>query len=134
MIKYLLDTQIAIWSLEDNSLLKPRIRNILENPANTIFISPISLIELSIKLKLGKLPQFVVSIEEVTRQLLNDGFELLPLESGQIYSYQAIPIYEDHRDPFDRMLLAIALFEQIPIISSDEKFERYQPVVQVLLN
>ncbi|WP_342086946.1 type II toxin-antitoxin system VapC family toxin [Dyadobacter sp. OTU695] len=71
MIKYLLDTQIAIWSLEDNSLLKPQVRNILENPTNTLLISPISLIEISIKLKLGKLPQFKVSIEEATRQLLN---------------------------------------------------------------
>jgi PIN domain nuclease of toxin-antitoxin system len=120
--------------MEDNSHLKPQIRNILENPTNTVLISPISLIEISIKLKLGKLPQFIVSIEEVTKQMLNDGFELLPLELGQIYSYQSIPIYEDHRDPFDRMLLAVALYEQIPIISSDEKFERYQSLVPVLLN
>ncbi|SEI44871.1 hypothetical protein SAMN05216327_101645 [Dyadobacter sp. SG02] len=61
-MKYLLDTQIAIWSLEDHPHLKAPIRNILENPLNTLFISPISLIEISIKLKLGKLPQFTVGI------------------------------------------------------------------------
>jgi len=133
-MKYLLDTQIAIWSLEDSSNLSTPIRSILENPRNTLFVSPISLIEISIKFKLGKLPQFVISVEEVTKQLLNDGFELLPIELGQIYSYQSIPFYEDHRDPFDRMLLAVALYEQIPIISSDEKFERYKLLLPVLLN
>lgn len=133
-MKYLLDTQIAIWSLEDHPNLKGPIRNILENPIHTLYVSPISLIEISIKFKLGKLPQFVLSVEEVTKQMLNDGFELLPIELGQIYAYQSIPLYEDHRDPFDRMLLAIALHEQIPIISSDEKFERYKSLVSVILN
>lgn len=133
-MKYLLDTQIAIWSLEDHPNLKEPIRNILENPINTLFISPISLMEIAIKFKLGKLPEFVMSVEEVTKQMQNDGFELLPLDPRQIYAYQSIPLYEDHRDPFDRMLLAVALNEQIPIISSDEKFERYRPLVQVLLN
>lgn len=133
-MKYLLDTQIAIWSLEDHPNLTTPTRAILENPLNTLLVSPISLIEISIKFKLGKLPDFVVSIEKVTRQLLNDGFELLPIGLGQIYSYQSIPLFEDHRDPFDRMLLAIALYEQIPIISSDEKFERYKSLVPVLLN
>ncbi|MCF0073356.1 type II toxin-antitoxin system VapC family toxin [Dyadobacter sp. CY261] len=133
-MKYLLDTQIAIWSLEDHANLKPAIRNILENPDNSVLISPISLIEISIKLKLGKLPQFTVGIEEVASQLLRDGFEILPLVLGQIYAYQLVPFYDDHRDPFDRMLLAISLHEQIPIISSDEKFERYQPLISVLIN
>lgn len=133
-MKYLLDTQIAIWSLEDHPNLTTPIRAILENPLSTLLVSPISLIEISIKFKLGKLPDFVVSVEKVAHQLLNDGFELLPIELGQIYSYQSIPLFEDHRDPFDRMLLAIALYEQIPIISSDEKFERYKSLVPVLLN
>lgn len=133
-MKYLLDTQIAIWSLEDHPNLKEPIRKILENPTNTLFVSPISLMEIAIKLKLGKLPQFIVSVEEVTKQMLNDGFELLPLELGQVCAYQSIPLFEDHRDPFDRMLLSVALHEQISIISSDEKFGRYEPFVQVLLN
>ncbi len=123
-----------IWSLEDHANLKPTTRNILENPQNSLFVSPVSLMEISIKLKLGKLPQFKVGIEEVTRHLLNNAFELLPLELGQIFAYQTIPLYDDHRDPFDRMLLAVALHEQLPVISSDEKFERYQPHISVLIN
>ncbi|WP_353721655.1 type II toxin-antitoxin system VapC family toxin [Dyadobacter sp. 676] len=133
-MRYLLDTQIAIWSLEDHAGLKPTVRNLLEDANNAIFISPISLLEISIKLKLGKLPQFKVSIEKVTRQILKDGFELLPLELDHTFAYQSIPLYDDHRDPFDRMLLAIAFREQIPIVSSDEKFLRYQSSVSIILN
>jgi PIN domain nuclease of toxin-antitoxin system len=133
-MKYLLDTQIAIWSLENHSNLKQSTRKILEDRENTLYVSPISLIEISIKLKLGKLPQFAVSVDELTEHLLNDGFEVLPLELDQIFAYQSVPLYDDHRDPFDRMLLAIALNEQFPIISSDEKFVRYRPNISVLLN
>ena len=49
-----------------------------------------------------------------------------------VLSYQSIPFFEDHRDPFDRFLLATALSEQIPIISIDEKFSRYRPLITVI--
>ena len=74
-MQYLLDTQVLIWSLEDNSRLTPSLRALIENPAYTMFVSQFSLMELSIKLKLGKLPSFMVSIEYITSQLLSDGFK-----------------------------------------------------------
>lgn len=61
-MQYLIDTQILIWSLEDNPRLKVSLREIIEEPFNKIFVSQFSLMELSIKLKLGKLPEFIVSI------------------------------------------------------------------------
>ena len=88
--------------------------------------------EISIKLKLGKLPDFIVSIEYITNQLLSDGFTILPVLNNHIFSYQSIPFFEDHRDPFDRFLLATALSEQIPIISADEKFVLYRPLITVI--
>jgi PIN domain nuclease of toxin-antitoxin system len=84
--------------LEDNPKLKASLRIIIENPANTILVSQFSLIEMSIKLKLGKLPEFIVSIEYITKQLLFDGFELLQVSNNHIFSYQEIPFFEDHRD------------------------------------
>lgn len=131
-MQYLLDTQVLIWSLEDNLKLKPSLRNLIENTANTMFVSQFSLMEMSIKLKLGKLPDFIVDIEYITAQLIADGFQILPLSNQHIFSYQSVPFFEDHRDPFDRFLLATALLEQIPIISMDEKFLLYQPLVNVI--
>lgn len=101
---YLLDTQILIWSLEDNPKLKASLRSLIENPEHTMFVSQFSLMEMSIKLKLGKLPEFIVSIEYITEQLLTDGFTLLPVTNNHIFSYQSIPFFEQHRDPFDRFL------------------------------
>ncbi len=129
---YLLDTQIIIWALEDNPKLKTSLRILIEDPNHQIYVSQFSLMELSIKLKLGKLPAFIVSIDFIANQLLADGFNMLPLKNEYIYAYQSIPFFEEHRDPFDRFLLATALSEQIPIISMDEKFLLYQPLVSVI--
>ena len=129
---YLLDTQIIIWALEDNPKLKTSLRILIEDPHNQIYVSHFSLMELSIKLKLGKLPEFIVSIDFFTEQLLADGFNMMPLKNGHIYAYQSVPFFEEHRDPFDRFLLATALSEQIPIISADEKFLLYKPLVSVV--
>lgn len=131
-MQYLLDTQILIWALEDNPKLKPRLRSLIESPENTVLVSQFSLMEISIKLKLGKLPEFVVSIEYIVNQLLSDGFTILPILNNHIFAYQSIPFFENHRDPFDRFLLATALSEQTPIISVDENFALYRPFISVI--
>ena len=64
-MRYLLDTQILIWHLQGNPKLKASLRTIIENPLNSILVSQFSLMEVSIKLKLGKLPEFIVSIEDI---------------------------------------------------------------------
>ncbi len=121
-MRYLLDTQILIWSLEDNPKLKASLRTLIENPAHRIFVSQFSLMEISIKLKLGKLPEFIVTIEFITSQLLSDGFEILQVSNNHIFSYQQIPFYENHRDPFDRFLLATALSEQYLLFQLTKSF------------
>ena len=63
-----------------------------------------------------------------------NGFNLLFLETRHIAAYEDIPLLTKHRDPFDRILLARALSENIPIISADTNFEFYLPQVQVIIN
>ncbi|GAB2596810.1 type II toxin-antitoxin system VapC family toxin [Spirosoma areae] len=132
-MRYLIDTQIAIWAKENNPRLKTPIRDILEDLDNEIFISQFSLQELVIKQQIGKLPGFIVRVSDFARQLFDDGFLLLPISNDQLFSYQHLPFYDDHRDPFDRFLAATALSENLIFITADEKFERYQPLVQLLL-
>ncbi len=131
-MRYLLDTQILIWHLQGNPKLKASLRDLIEDSAHVMLVSQLSLMEMAIKLKLGKLPEFIVSTEFITSQLLSDGFTLLPVLNNHIFSYQAIPFFEEHRDPFDRFLLATALSEQIPVISVDEKFVLYRPLITVI--
>jgi PIN domain nuclease of toxin-antitoxin system len=130
MQSYLIDTQIFIWSLINPQLLSPTVRTILSE--NTIKVSQVSLLEIAIKQKLGKLPDMMISVEELEFNLLNDGFQMIALQTNHISGYQRIPLFQEHRDPFDRLLLATAYTEQIPVITSDGNFNLYADIVQVI--
>jgi PIN domain nuclease of toxin-antitoxin system len=121
-----------IWSAGEYDKITDSVKSIIANPKNEICFSQISLIEVSIKLKLGKLPDFVVSIDDFETQLIKDGFTPLAIKTSHINSYQMIPLFAEHRDPFDRFLLATAFDEHIPIISADEKFELYKEIINVI--
>lgn len=66
--------------------------------------------------------------------LLNDGFEILSLKNFHIEAYEKIQLIDNHRGPFDRLLLANSLSENIPIISADDKFKGYTSQVQLIEN
>lgn len=129
---YLVDTQILIWILVSPDKLAKNIISILEN--ESIFASQISYFEIAIKQKLGKLPDFGFSTEELVGFLKRDGFNLLQLQNQHIQAYSDIPLLTNHRDPFDRLLLATAFSENMPIISADEHFAAYQPQIQLIAN
>lgn len=129
---YLIDTQILIWSLvSPHKLIKP-VKNILE--AESIFFSQISFFEIAIKQKLGKMPDFDFSTEVLVELLEQDGFNFLSLDNKHIQAYAEIPLLPNHRDPFDRLLLATAFSENMPIISADQNFFAYQPQIQLIAN
>jgi PIN domain nuclease of toxin-antitoxin system len=131
-MEFLLDTQVMIWALEDNPKLKPVLKALIVNSENTVLVSQFSLMEIAIKLKLGKLPDFIIEIDHLTNQLLSDGFDILPISNTHIAEYQSLPLFEEHRDPFNRFLLATTFSMKIPIISADEKFTLYRPFITVV--
>lgn len=131
-MSYLVDTQILIWILVSPDKLVKNVKNILEN--ESIFVSQISFFEVAIKQKLGKLPDFGFSTEELAGFLEQDGFNLLKLQNQHIQAYSDIPLLANHRDPFDRLLLSTAYSENMPIISADENFAAYQPQIQLIAN
>lgn len=128
----LVDTQILIWSFDINSPLSKQSQALLEDPVNKIFVSQISLMELAIKKNINKLPDFIPDIEQVTKQLLNNGFELLRLTNEHIFSLQNLPLFPEHRDPFDRFLIAIARQEDLTIITTDAKFHLYSSLIKII--
>lgn len=131
-MEYLIDTQILIWFQLADKKLPNNILEILVDSDNTIFVSDLSLFEISIKKKIGKLPELGISISTIIDLLKNDDFQILPISSNHISFYEKIPLIQEHRDPFDRLLLATSLFEDIPIISSDEKFKNYINQVNII--
>jgi len=131
-MEVLVDTQILVWSFDTNSPLSRQHKEILEDTSNKILVSQISLMELAIKKSTNKLPDFVPDIKTVTDQFLSYGFELLSLTNEQIFSYQQLPLFSDHKDPFDRFLIAIAKQENLTIITSDAKFQLYTSFIKII--
>ena len=95
---YLIDTQILIWTLANPKKLAEQTIEILEN--NQIFVSHVSLLEIAIKQKIGKLPELDLPIETLAQQIEKDDFNLLPLTVNHLNAYANIPLLPEHRDPF----------------------------------
>lgn len=131
-MKLLLDTQILIWFQLNDTQLPHRIRLLIEDPANEVIISQLSFIEITIKQVTNRLSTFDVLTEELVHTAETDGFVILPVSINHVIAYRQIPFHTDHRDPFDRLILATALAEQMPLVSADEKFSRYRDVVDVI--
>lgn len=130
MRRYLLDTQVLIWALTSPLRLSPGIINLLS--INAVFVSHVSLLEIAIKQKIGKLPELPISIKELEKVILADGFGLIPISSAHINTYNAIPLHEEHRDPFDRLIVAIAYSEKMPVISADRNFKIYEKIISLI--
>lgn len=129
---FLIDTQILIWFQLNDAKLKKSIVEILGDFENTIYVSQVSLLEIAVKQSIGKLPELTKSIQLLTNLIQSDGFEILAIKNDHISTYHKVPLFENHRDPFDRLLIATALSENINLISADEKFKLYSALVNLI--
>lgn len=131
-MRLLIDTHILLWVLEADPQLSARATELIRSTTNEVFVSAASLFEISIKKKIGKLDTIRTATEifqEMTRML---AFQHLPILPHHLDAYQSIPLYEDHRDPFDRLLIATAFADNLALISDDSKFDRYMPFVTLI--
>ncbi len=105
------------------NLLSPQARSICENKENTLILSLVSIWEMQIKSQLGKL-SFNDSLREVVQnQRQTNRLELLPIGAEHIYALQELPMH--HKDPFDRLLIAQANFERLPLLTADQVLRQY---------
>lgn len=128
---FLLDTHVILWALEDGSQLSPTARQLMADPANELLISETSLFEIVIKLKTNKL-NLKSGLQEFLDEAMRQRFTWLPIRNDHLLTYDRIPLHPDHRDPFDRLILAVAVQENLPVISSDKKFGWYLDLVRVI--
>ena len=131
-MRLLIDTHILLWVLEADPQLSASATELIRSTTNEVFVSAISLLEISIKKTIGKLDTTRTATEifqEMTRVL---AIQLLPILPHHVDAYQSIPLYEDHRDPFDRLLIATAFADNLTLISDDGKFERYIPFITLV--
>ncbi len=119
----LLDTHTFLWFISDDPRLSSAARDAIEEPSNRRFLSVASLWEMAIKVSLGKLALAQPIDVLLPRQLEINGVELLPIEAGHALRVATLPFH--HRDPFDRLLVAQCLEEDLPLISADQQFDAY---------
>ncbi|MBY0513488.1 MAG: type II toxin-antitoxin system VapC family toxin [Gemmataceae bacterium] len=122
-MRALLDTHAFLWFVLDDPQLSGAAKALVEDPANDVEVSPASYWEIAIKIRLGKytLPQPYQTFME-TQLVVND-FRILHVEPKHTALLTTLDLH--HKDPFDRLLIAQAVAEQIPIVSGDVVFDQY---------
>ncbi|WP_221394544.1 type II toxin-antitoxin system VapC family toxin [Dyadobacter sp. NIV53] len=128
---YLLDTHVILWALDEESRLSATAKSIIINIDSACFVNIISFFEIAIKKKIGKL-ELTKSINEYITEIERIGIILLPIKKEYLDSYDQISLLPNHRDPFDRLILATAFSEKFTLISADEKFYQYNNIIEVV--
>lgn len=121
-MELLIDTHILIWFLEGNKLLSKPRRQIIANPLNDVFVSIASLWKIAIKISIGKLT-LAKPLADVIKQIAVEDIEILPILPEHTLQVSTLPFH--HRDPFDRIIIAQAQIENLPIMTDDSVFGNY---------
>lgn len=122
-MRLLLDTQTFLWFVLGDARCSGAARRLIEDEANEKWLSPASHWELAIKISLGKYTLPVSFGKFIERAVTDNGFLVLPIEPSHTALLTALPFH--HRDPFDRLIIAQAMAEQMSIVSSDQAWDAY---------
>ncbi len=124
MSSLLLDTCVFIWVVEESSNLPLKVKSKIENTEN-IFVSIVSFWEIAMKSRKQKI-LFSCELDEIEDRFQKTDFELLPISIEDTIRFYNLPLYrQDHKDPFDRILISQALNRSLPLVTSDSKFNDY---------
>src|SRR6185437_11261224 len=119
-MRLLLDTHALLWWLADDRQLGPKARKLIEDPGNDVLVSVVSLWEIVVKVRVGKLE---AEITDVTDAASREGFLLLDIRTTHLRTLARLPMH--HRDPFDHLLIAQAIGENAIFVSDDRHTSRY---------
>ncbi len=122
-MKFLLDTHIFLWFVNDNPKLSNSLKDLIEDENNVSYLSIASLWEMSIKYNLGKLTLAPNYEEFIAEEVVKSSINLLNIELEHLKINATLPFH--HRDPFDRLIIAQSLAEELPIITVDSAFDKY---------
>ena len=122
MIKNLLDTHTFLWFIDGNDNLSPKALENIENENAQNFISIVSLWEIAIKLSLGKL-EVNIPFKQIEDVVFKNNFQILPISFTDLLKLSELPFH--HRDPFDRLLIAQCINNEMIFLSKDENVFKY---------
>ena len=122
-MRVLLDTQVLVHAYIGDVPLSRKVHALLSSPETLALISAISIMEIAMKHDAGGLKMGAAETRQAIRDLR---LQVIPFEPEHALRLYGLPRH--HRDPFDRMLIATALAEEIPLIGSDRLFKKYKGV------
>ena len=122
-MKVLLDTHAFLWLITDDDRLSENARQTFLNTQNSLFFSAASLWEICIKISLGKISLKDVWFQTIQEEMVNNTVQWLPIEMTHCAEVTELPFH--HRDPFDRMLIAQAIVEEMKLMSRDSRLSKY---------
>jgi len=122
-LRVLLDTHTLIWWMTTDPHLSKSARNLIEEKSNTSLVSAVSAWEIATKVRLGRLPAAADLVQDFVADLARERVDILAVTADHGIRAGLLP--GPHQDPFDRMLIAQALAENIPIVSNDQALDGY---------
>ena len=126
MARYLIDTNIFIWNIYDRKQISDHLIDILDDYNNTLYISRVSLIEIAIKNRSGKL-DLGEDYKTFVRGFENKfGVKILEIDNRHLITLNNLNCPDSHKDPFDHTIISQSLTEKIELLSSDGKFLHYK--------
>lgn len=120
-----MDSHTLLWYTLNDPQLSATAQTLILDPAHDVLISPATYWEIAIKVSIGKLTLRQPYKDFIAVCVNRYGFGLLPIEPAHTARVAALPFPPNHKDPFDRLLVAQALVENIPIVSCDVAFDGY---------
>ena len=121
-MQYLIDTHVFLWFVSNSKELSQTAKTLIEDGNNEIFLSIISLWEISIKTALGKLT-INGKYDSVIDDVNDNAIQILPINFAHTVEQNSLPFH--HRDPFDRIIISQAIVENMNFISADNIFDDY---------
>lgn len=120
-MRFLIDTHVLLWAAFDEDMLSARARRLLQSSHNEVVVSAACAWEVATKYRLGRLNFARDLVENFVPSVTAAGYLLLPISPEHALRAGRLP--GDHKDPFDRMLAAQAIHEDLPLISSDTQLD-----------
>ncbi len=119
-MRLLLDTHALLWWLSDDAALGQHVRDLIADPANDVLVSVVSLWEVQVKVRAGKLE---ADLPDILNEIEAQAFEMLPISPAHLVRLSSLPAH--HKDPFDHLLIAQAIVEGALFVSEDRHTPAY---------
>ena len=122
-MRLLLDTHAIVWWFSGNQRLPSKARQAISDRTNDTFVSTASAFEIATKFRLGKMPSVAALANDFRNRIAGDGFDELPVTHEHAIRAGSLP--GPHRDPFDRLLIAQAITDDLILVSNESLFDSY---------